>query len=175
MLELAADGRFHYGLSYGALDEEARGQWAFDGARVLLTSDAVVAPRFVVVSARPLRVRRLKLTLDVPGGMNRQYFKALVTLADGRTFERQFADDGLELALEPRDRPVSVALRLPVFALQGDAVRLPAGPGAEVHLRFDPNDLGKVAFEGEPLAVQGGSLLLERQGRMITFRRAGEE
>src|SRR3954469_6839333 len=49
-LELRADGRFNYGLSYGALDEEAAGRWTLNGDRVLLTSDPVIAPRFVLVS-----------------------------------------------------------------------------------------------------------------------------
>ena len=42
-LELKADGRFRYGLSYGALDEEAAGKWAMSGDQVLLTSDPVAA------------------------------------------------------------------------------------------------------------------------------------
>ena len=49
-LELKADGRFRYSLSYGALDEEAAGKWAMSGDQVLLTSDPVIAPRFVLVS-----------------------------------------------------------------------------------------------------------------------------
>ena len=50
MLDLGADGRFQYDLSYGALDEEARGKWEFDGSRVLLTSDPVAPPKFVVLA-----------------------------------------------------------------------------------------------------------------------------
>lgn len=44
-LELRADGRFRYALSYGALDEEAAGTWTVSGSQVLLTSDPSVAPR----------------------------------------------------------------------------------------------------------------------------------
>ena len=42
-LELKADGRFRYSLSYGALDEEAAGKWTMSGDQVLLTSDPVAA------------------------------------------------------------------------------------------------------------------------------------
>ena len=49
-LELKADGRFRYALSYGALDEEAAGRWTTSGDRVFLTSDLVTPPRFVLVT-----------------------------------------------------------------------------------------------------------------------------
>src|SRR5215472_17833262 len=71
-LELEADGRFRYGLSYGALDEEATGKWTMSGVQVLLTSDPVTAPRFVLVSRGRAIDGVLKLSLDVPKGMSRQ-------------------------------------------------------------------------------------------------------
>jgi hypothetical protein len=171
-LELGPDGRFHYALSYGALDEEARGKWEFDGTGVLLTSDPVVAPKFVLLTARPLQAKRLKLTLDLPRGMDRQYFKARVRLSDGRSIERQFAADGLDTPLGAGERVVSVALLLPVYGLEGEPARLPRARGGEAHFRFDANDLGKVAFERRRLPVEQGGLLLERHGRTILFRRS---
>src|SRR5437868_116655 len=75
-LELKADGRFRYALSYGALDEEAAGRWQVSGDRVFLTSDPVVAPRFVLVSQGRGADGTLQLSLDVPNGVSRQYFSA---------------------------------------------------------------------------------------------------
>jgi hypothetical protein len=37
-LELKADGRFRYALTYGAMDEQAEGNWSFKGKTVRLTS-----------------------------------------------------------------------------------------------------------------------------------------
>src|SRR6476619_2690961 len=37
-LELKRDGHFRYAFSYGAVDEEAEGDWSFDGKAVNLTS-----------------------------------------------------------------------------------------------------------------------------------------
>jgi hypothetical protein len=171
MLELGADGRFHYGLSYGALDEEAFGKWELDGSRVLLTSDPVAAPRFLMLEARPLHARRLELKLDLPQGMDRQYFTARVRLADGRSIERQLSETGLVLPLGRGERAVSVLLLLPVYELAGAPLPLPPGLGVAAHLRFDANDLGKVAFAREPLQIGPEGLVLERYGRQIVFRR----
>src|SRR5436305_15144999 len=77
-LELKADGRFRYGLSYGALDEEAAGKWTMSGDRVLLTSDPIVAPRFVLVSHGRGVGGMLQVSLDVPKGLSRQYFDAVI-------------------------------------------------------------------------------------------------
>jgi len=174
-LELGADGRFRYGLAYGALDEQAAGSWTYDGSRVWLTSDPVAAPQFVLLAATPLQTGTLKVALDLPQGMNRQYFKALIRLADGRSMERQFGDEGLEVQLGPSERVVSVALLLPVYGLEGEPAPLAGSPGGDAHFRFDPNDLGTVAFAREPLLVSPDGLRLERLGRTIVFRRAADE
>jgi len=44
-LVLHADGRFEWGLAYGALDQTARGRWALRDDRVLLTTDPAPADR----------------------------------------------------------------------------------------------------------------------------------
>jgi hypothetical protein len=43
--------------------------------------------------------------------------------------------------------------------------------GHKLTLRFVPNDLGHVAFRGEPLKVDGSALLLERYDAVIRFIR----
>ncbi|HEX3917899.1 MAG TPA: hypothetical protein VHW60_11225, partial [Caulobacteraceae bacterium] len=115
------------------------------------------------------------LTLDLPAGMDQQYFDVRVRLASGRTIDRQLGEHGLDLPLGPADRVVSVQLQLPVYDVQGDAIPLPAAPGVSVRLRFDPNDLGHVAFTHTPLLIQPAGLVLERYGRTLTFRRSEGE
>lgn len=173
-LELGSDGRFQYALSYGALDEEARGRWEVEGDRVVLTSDPVTDPAFVLVAARPLGTRVVKLVLDLPAGMERQYFDARIGLSDGRSIERQFAEDGLEVALAAGRQALSVALMLKVFGLESPAFPLPRADGVEARLRFEPNDLGKVRFERQALTIEEGDLVLARHGRRIVFRRQAQ-
>jgi hypothetical protein len=173
-LELRADGRFRYELSYGALDEEAQGRWDIEGDHVVLISDPVTDPAFVLVGAKPLRARVAKLALDLPAGLDRQYFDVRIALSDGSTIERQFGEDGLQVSLPDGRQAVSVTLRLGVFELESPAFPLPRAAGAEARFRFEPHDLGKVRFEGQALLIAEGGLVLERHGRRIVFRRQAE-
>jgi len=177
--ELAADlvleegGRFVYQLSYGARDEVAQGRWAVRDGAVLLTSDPVTAPTFALVAEQDIAAPELRLTLDLPRGVSPQYFDALIVLADGARTLRSFGHDGLVFAYEPGRRPVSVAILLPVFELQGEAIPVDGQGGREMRIAFETNDLGKVAFADTPLRRDGADLLLDRVGREIRFRPRG--
>lgn len=173
-LELRGDGRFSYALSYGALDEAAQGAWEFDGSQVVLTGDPLIAPRFALVPGRMWPAPKLTVLLDVPQGMSRQFFRAHIAMADGRTLVRQLGADGLTLALGPKERPLSVAMELELYGVRGAPVILARGRGGEVHFRFEPNDLGKVAFEHTPLRRDGDGWLLFRHGRSLQFRRRSD-
>ena len=170
-LELTADGRFRYALSYGALDEQAAGRWTTRGNQVLLTSDPVTPPRFVLVSQGRGADGMLQVQLDVPRGVSRQYFNALLAKADGQTERRQFAEEGLLLPFAPGGAPIGIQLVLQVFDVASQPVRLDPAAGYSLRFRFEPNDIGKVAFQAMPLAIVNGDLVLDRHGRTIRFRR----
>jgi hypothetical protein len=171
-LRLEAGGRFEYGLSYGAVDEAAQGRWERDASHVYLTSDPVTPPRFSLIGESAAPTGEFRVALDLPRGISRQYFDVLLTLADGRHMQRQMAEDGLVVPLAPGERVVSLRVVLPVFDLESDRFPVGAGAASEVRLRFEPNDLGKVAFAHEPLAIDGGALVLQRYDRAIRFRRS---
>lgn len=174
-LDLTADHRFRYMLSYGALDEGAEGKWELDPAgKLLLTSDPTTPPRFTLLSEKPASAAVLKIALDLPRGISRQYFSAILRFADGRSSVRQFGDDGLEVELAADERPVAVTLLLPVLSLGSEVFPLSAPGGADLHIRFDPNDLGKVDFQKTALRIEQEDLLLERHDRLIRYRRDGE-
>jgi len=178
-MELAADlvlnegGRFVYQLSYGARDEVAEGEWTVRDGNVLLTSDPVTPPRFSLVAGEDIAEPELRLTLDLPRGISPQYFDALIVLADGARTLRSFGHDGLVFAYEPGRRPVSVAILLPVYELQGEAIPVDGAGGRAMRIAFAPNDLGKVAFADTPLRRDGADLLLDRVGREVRFRPRG--
>jgi len=175
-LHLGDDQRFRYSLSYGALDEVAEGKWETDGAdNVFLTSDRTTPPHFSLLRETPAAPGRLHVALDVPAGISRQYFSAIVRFADGRSNVRQFQEEGLTMELQPKDRPISVTLLLSVLSVESEAFALTPGEGNEVNVRFEPNDLGKVAFERTALRVDQEDLLLDRHDRQIRFRRSGED
>jgi hypothetical protein len=169
-LELKADGRFRYGLSYGALDEEAAGKWTMSGDQVLLTSDPVTAPRFVLVSHGKAVEGVLQLSLDVPKGLSRQYFDAVIAKKNGETQRQQLAEDGLSLPFTSDNAPASVRMLFPVFNVIGEPLKLDPSSGYSVRIRFEPNDLGKVNFQATPLKIFNGDLLFDRHGRTIRFK-----
>jgi len=171
-LELRADHRFRYALSYGALDEEAAGTWTVSGSQVLFTSDPVVAPRFVLVSRSGSAAGVLQIGLDVPKGVSRQYFDAVITSTDGQTQRKQLSDDGLSWRFTSANVPTSVRMLLPVFSIVSEPIQVDPSSGYSLRLRFEPNDLGKVAFQATPLKIVNGELLLDRHGRTIRFKRS---
>ena len=173
-LQLLADGRVRYALAYGALDEEAAGKWTLRGDRVLLTSDPVRAPRFVLVSQSKSAPGVLRVDLDVPKGLSRQYFDAAITKVDGQPERKQLAEDGLSLPFVAAEAPSAIRLLLPIFEVASGPVRLDANSSYSVRFRFEPNDIGKVAFQATPLKLVNGALLLDRHGRTIRFRRTGQ-
>src|SRR5207302_7552438 len=143
-LELKPDGRFNYALSYGALDEEAAGRWTASGDRVLLSSNPVVAPRLFLVSRGRGPEGMLQLSLDVPKGVSRQYFDAMVTRGNGRTQKVQLSEEGLSLPFGRADPPTAVRLALQIFRVASEPVELNPSSGYAVQFRFEPNDIGKV-------------------------------
>lgn len=169
-LALSEDGRFRYAMSYGALDEGAVGTWRADAGSVYLTSGPVSLPRFSVASddANPEKV--LRISLKLPGDLSTQYFAAVINFADGRRIGRQFTDEEVVLPIAAGERPVSVTLLLPVFDLASEPLAIAAGEGRDVVVRFDPNDLGAVAFAETPVARDGDVLKLTRHGRELQFR-----
>jgi hypothetical protein len=170
-LRLEARGRFHYGLAYGAVDEEAQGRWDSDGGAVYLTSDPVTPPRFTLASEGTAPAGEFRVALDLPAGISRQYFDVLLMLDSGKHMQRQMSEDGLVVPLEPGEKVVALRVLLPVFDLESDRFALSAGVASEARVRFDPNDLGKVAFAHERLALENGALVLHRHDRAIRFRR----
>lgn len=174
-LELGADGRFRYALSYGALDEMAEGSWTRSDGQILLTSDPVAAPRFEVVPGKAWARPKLVILLDVPQGMSRQYFTAHIAMGGDRTVTRQLGADGLTLPLGPKERALAVTMELELYGVRSAPLVLARGRGGEVHFRFVPNDLGKVAFAGERLRIEERALAFERHGRTIRFRRLGAD
>ena len=168
-LKLEADGRFQYGLSYGALDEEAEGRWSLAADSVLLTSDPITKAKFVLVAQKQAKRGVLHITLKCPGQLSPQLFDAAVTLASGQMTGGQLTDEGLSLPVTNGDPVINVRLFFPMFELRGDPVLIDAKKGYDFSFRFEPHDLGKVDFQSTPLKIENGELILVRYGRAIRF------
>jgi hypothetical protein len=174
-LELLPDGHFRYELAYGALDEEAAGTWRADGRSVILHSDPVTPPRFSFVGQKAAPAGQARISLAVPHGMEVQYFDAALIFADGTGADGQLKEEGLLLAVEPKQRPTTVRFRLGVFDLISDPIAIDPAKGLDMSFRFEPNDLGHVDFKDAALPIADGQLVLKRFDREIHFRRAQPE
>jgi hypothetical protein len=170
-LQLSPEGRFRYGMSYGALDERAEGRWEGDSNKIFLTSDPVTPPRFDLVSQTPAAAGEFRVALSVPDAISVQYFNAVAVLSDGRTIGSQLGYEDWVISLKPGETVVSVKFLLPVFDLESERFALSAGSASAARFRFSPNDLGTATFAQEPLTVEtGGVLVLARHDRKIHFR-----
>ncbi len=67
-IELLADGRFSYGLAYGALDESATGCWSRKGATVTLN-----VGKFEAGMEDPMKFSRLELKIVAHGALLRVF------------------------------------------------------------------------------------------------------
>ncbi|HEX8842146.1 MAG TPA: hypothetical protein VF757_07585 [Sphingomicrobium sp.] len=171
-LELQANGHFRYALAYGAVDKESEGDWTFDGQAVRLTTRPMPKePTFALVrdSAAP----RCALSVSVDWGRFNWSSPPDVLV----TYERnpgelhllQADDNG---ALHPENCAVtSVSPLVPMFQVAGAPLKVSPATGHRLSLRFVPNDLGHVAFRGEPLKLDSNGLVLERYDAQIRFLR----
>src|SRR4051812_24722681 len=67
-LELKKNGHFRYQLDYGAVSEEAEGDWTFDGKIVRLsTLPRPTPPTFEVVRDDPAPAGEISMTVEPPG------------------------------------------------------------------------------------------------------------
>jgi hypothetical protein len=171
-LELRKDGHFRYQLDYGAVSEGAEGNWTFDGKAVHLTSNPMPKePSFELVRDDPAPKGEVWIAVEKAGFnwegridaiANAQGIaeKGLVqTDSDGRL------DSGglIVTAIEPL---------VPVYGTPAGRFILSTDRGHRLLLRFHANDLGKAAFKGEPLTLDGNDLMLSRYGARIRFLRA---
>jgi len=170
-LVLRPDGKFGYALSYGALDEQASGTWRAEKDGVALDSDPVKALRFTLLHQDKGDDRVVQFSLELPEGMDAQYFLAGIELADGRVMGGHFSADGYSFPLEPGQQPVRVQIALPVFDISSDPVGVDPAKGLRFRFRFEPNELGRVDFRGTMLRAEKGQLVLQRHGLSLHFRR----
>jgi hypothetical protein len=171
-LELKRDGHFRYALSYGAVDEEGQGTWTFDGRAIHLTSNPMPKePSFELVRDTPAP----KCTLSVSVDWGRFSWSSppdvLVTYEDSPR-ELHFLQPDEGGTLHPANCAVASMLPIvPMFDVPGEPLKLASTSGHQLLLRFLPNDLGRTAFRGEPLKIDGSALVMQRYDAEIRFIR----
>jgi hypothetical protein len=171
-LELRADGHFRYAFTYGALDEESEGEWTSDGRTVRLTSKPMPnEPTFDLVTDFPAPKCTLSISVDW-GRFGWSSPPNVLVTYEGAPSERHFLQADEDGALHPGNCAVTSVLPIvPIFDIPGAPLKVSPASGHILSLRFRPNDLGHVAFRGEPLKVDRSSLVMERYDAEIRFLR----
>ncbi|PTD18984.1 hypothetical protein [Sphingomonas fennica] len=172
-LILRPDGRFEYGLAYGALDETASGRWHVAAGSVVLDSDPVRAPAFSFTDRGRGEPGVVTARLVLPKELNPQFFSFVLVGPMMSPVEGRVRQDGTaEIAYDPAQPPRAIHLILPIYDLVSQEFPLDLkGGGRQIEVRFAPNDLGRAAFNGTRLPIDGDKLHFERFGEAITFRR----
>jgi hypothetical protein len=168
-LELKPNGHFRYALSYGAVDEEAEGDWTFDGKTVRLTSNPMPkAPSFELVRDDPAPKGELSMTLEDPGFEWGHPLEAFAKGESSGAFEIS-ADDSGRVDLSGKPAVIAIAPEMPVFGPIGQIFPLSADRGHRLTFRFHRNDLGKARFDRQVLQMNGTDLLLDRYDTSFRF------
>jgi hypothetical protein len=171
-LELKTNGKFRYVLSYGAVDEQAEGDWTFDGKTVRLTSNPMPKPpSFELVRDDPAPKGQLWMTFDKSSFNWTGRVDAIATAEgmSGKGLVTASAGDG---RIDTGGRILtSIEPLVPVYAIPGGVVRLSPDRGHRLLFRFHSNDLGSAIFEGQELGTAGNDLLLDRYDTNIRFLR----
>jgi hypothetical protein len=170
-LELRKGGHFRYQLDYGAVSEQAEGDWSFDGKVVRLTTRPNPnPPTFELVRDDPAPAGEVAMALEAPGFGDGYRLDAIATDATtGQKGRVMTGDDGRVdsgthklAALDPL---------VPVYGIVGGHFALNPERGHHLLLRFHANDLGHAAFDHEPLALTPRGLVLNRYDTAIRFIR----
>ena len=170
-LELRKDGHFRYQLDYGAVSEQAEGDWTFDGKMVRLTSGPMPKePSFELVRDDPAPSGELVMTLEPPGFGEGYRLEAIAI--DAASGEKGLVSTGEDGRVEAGGHKLaSIDPLVPVYGTTGGHFPLSGDRGHRLLLRFHANDLGKAALRGEPLMLNSGDLLLNRYDAEIRFVR----
>jgi len=169
-IELQKNGHFRYQLDYGAVSEQAEGDWTFDGKTVRLTTRPVPhQPSFELVRDDPAPAGEITITIEPPGfGADGYRLKALGT--DAATGEKGLVTTGGDGRVDSGGHKLSAIEPLvPVHGTSGARFALNPDRGHHLLLRFHANDLGHAAFDKEPLALSPRGLVLNRYETQIRF------
>jgi hypothetical protein len=171
-LELQKNGHFRYQLDYGAVSEVAQGDWTFDGKIVRLTTrPRPNMPSFELVRDDPAPQGEISLALEPPG-FGAEGYRIDAVGTDATSGEKGLVTTDDQGRVEAGSHKLSaIDPMVPVYGTIGGHFALSADRGHRLLLRFHANDLGKAAFDREPLALTPRGLVMNRYDTEIRFIR----
>jgi hypothetical protein len=129
-------------------------------------------PSYELVRDDPAPKGELMMTVEPPGfGAN---YRIDAVAIDAATGEKDLVTTDSDGRVEAGGHSLrSVDPLIPVYGTVGGHFALTPDRGHHLVLRFHPNDLGRAAFEGEPLQLTSRGLVFSRYDAEIRFVRIG--
>ncbi|HKR91376.1 hypothetical protein [Novosphingobium sp.] len=174
-LAISADGRFDYGLAYGALDEEAHGRWQRQGDAICLYTEPKPMPP-VLSKAPAAKTASQSATLMVvsPDGHGIPGVDFRIGFDSGEPVDGYTQEYGFTLDPNERRTPRWVELYEPINRISAPRFTLTSEDHGKLLAILTPNDLGTVDFEGACLeAMEKGVILHRKEGDMHFVRDGG--
>jgi hypothetical protein len=171
-MELQKNGHFRYQLDYGAVSEQAEGDWTFDGKTVRLTTRPKPAPpSFELVRDEPGPPGEVTMTIEPPG-FGAEGYRLDAIGSDASSGEKGLVTTDDQGRVEAGGHRLSAIEPLvPVYGTPGGQFPLNPDRGHRLLLRFHANDLGHAGFDREPLQLTPRGLVLNRYETQIRFIR----
>lgn len=170
VLELQPGGHFRYQFDYGAVSEQAEGDWTSDGKTVRLTSNPIPQlPAFTLLRDDLAPPGEIFVALDNPPFKWSPLEVEVTPEGGGRPILVSAGEDG-RITIPEGGRAAAIKMVLPIHESGGDPVKLGANRGHRMLFRLDPNDLGKAVFRSEILLLDGGAIIMHRYDTRIVFR-----
>ncbi|MDB5721875.1 MAG: hypothetical protein JWP15_2493 [Alphaproteobacteria bacterium] len=175
-LDLQPGGHFEYGLSAGALDEGAQGDWTSDGRVVRLTTRPTPHPPVFSAGAQNRDPAvALSLKIVAPDGYGIAGVDFRIGFTDGSVEQGYTQDYGWSLARGGARKPAWIEMAVPMHELVSPRFALDPAAGNAFTFVLTPNDLGLVDFEGVVLDLVPGKLVMHRGLGELVFVRSDRD
>ena len=170
------DGRVHYMLAAGALDEQAEGRWEVRGDMICLTTDPKPVPPALEKGAL-VEVEGAVPTLLVtwPGGKGIPGVDFTIGFDSGDPMEDYTQTYGWTMPEDDKRIPRWVEVREPIYGITAPRFELAEADGGKLRVIIVPNDIGVVNFEGACAEKTERGLTLHRAEGDMRFVRLGSE
>ncbi len=175
-LVIKADGHFAYILSYGALDEHAAGHWVRADTGIRLYTDPKPVPASFALDP-PSKTGEAKLSLLVawPDGRGIAGIDFRIGFASGDPITGYTQEDGWSLSPDEQRSPTWIELVEPIHGVSSPRFPIDLEKGNALHFTLTPNDIDVFDFQGTPVDVEAGALVMHRNGAMLKYVRQTEE
>lgn len=175
-LVIEANGHFEYVLYYGALDEHAAGHWTrADGGIRLYTDPKPVPAAFALDAPSKTGDAKFSLLVAWPDGRGIAGIDFRIGFASGDPITGYTQEDGWSLSPDEQRSPTWIELVEPIHGVSSPRFPIDLEKGNALHFTLTPNDIDVFDFQGTPVDVEAGALVMHRNGAMLKYVRQTEE